>query len=83
MEAARERNRTLVEIEALQNDLIARLDDLDRRVCRVLKEWNSTRENDSSADPSLLAAEGDAAKAAGLDDRLDESTPGDPGGPIC
>jgi hypothetical protein len=49
VEAAQERNSTLVELEAMQNDLIGRLDDLDQRVCRVLKEWTATRESEAPA----------------------------------
>ena len=43
-----ERNSVLAEMEAAQNDLLARLDDLDQRVCRVLKEWTSSRQDEAT-----------------------------------
>jgi len=44
--AAPERSSVLVELEALQNDLLQRLDELDRQVRGVLKEWTSTRQSE-------------------------------------
>ena len=48
METAPERMSLLAEMEAMQDDLIARLDELDQRVCRTIKEWNSRRQDSSS-----------------------------------
>jgi hypothetical protein len=43
VEASVDRNNVLVQLESLQDDLLERLDDLDRRVCLVLKEWTTVR----------------------------------------
>ncbi|HBO45613.1 MAG TPA: hypothetical protein DD670_17135 [Planctomycetaceae bacterium] len=55
LEAAAQRNNLLAELETLQDDLIARLDALDHRVCGVLKEWTGKRgaDDDSAAPPPL------------------------------
>jgi len=53
VEAASERNAVLVELETLQNDLIQRLDDLDHRVCEVLKQWSSIRQSESPKTPAI------------------------------
>ncbi|MBN2217920.1 MAG: hypothetical protein JW719_11150 [Pirellulales bacterium] len=51
METMPERHTALVELEALQDDLIARLDDLDHRVSQVLKQWTSTRQTETPPSP--------------------------------
>ena len=44
----------IVELEALQNDLLARLDDLNNRVEAVILEWTAERKAEQEADePSL------------------------------
>ena len=56
MESATQRNTLLAELETLQDDLIARLDALDHRVCGVLQEWTGKRvANDDSAAPPPLS----------------------------
>lgn len=50
MEAATERTSLLDELEDLQNELMVQLDDLDQRVCGVLKEWTSSRRTEATPD---------------------------------
>ncbi len=45
-----ERHLTIFsELENLQNDLLKRLDDLDRRVKQVLDDWTMTRKEEKKA----------------------------------
>jgi hypothetical protein len=39
----------ILELDTLQNDLLERIDDLDRQVSRVLVECNATRNAESAA----------------------------------
>lgn len=43
MEPQSQRQNALVELDGLQNELLARLDELNQRVARVLAECNATR----------------------------------------
>ena len=42
------------ELEVLQNDLLARLDDLNYRVEAVIKEWTTDRKVEDATDPDAL-----------------------------
>lgn len=42
----------LLELDTLQNDLLERIDDLDRQVSRILVECNATR---SVEPPAIIA----------------------------
>lgn len=44
MEAARQQLETLMHLEARHDELLLRLDELDRRVEKVLAEWGPARE---------------------------------------
>ncbi|MGD9127553.1 MAG: hypothetical protein PVH19_09265 [Planctomycetia bacterium] len=39
------------ELEVLQNDLLARLDDLNHRVETVIQEWTTERKTEKEAEP--------------------------------
>jgi hypothetical protein len=77
MDAAVEQLQTLLELEARHEELLERLDDLDRRVAGVLAQYQVPRSTDPG--PRLCAeesAEGLAAGSAPSDDDSEKSLPG-------
>jgi hypothetical protein len=74
VEATRQRHGLLVELETLQIDLLERLDNLDQRVCRVLKQWTGSQPSESAPLASPRTED------RGAESR---STPAGPSGPTC
>ncbi len=83
MEAASEQTSLLDELEGLQNELIVQLDDLDQRVCRVLKEWTGARRSDPSADAGESETETAASENPVLGVPLDPAVPAGQDAPTC